>query len=91
MPTLSAVDALLTTLTAAPPVEVPRDELRAAAARGLAALSGWLGGARRITVPDTPAVDLIVPALVDAVNAHLPQTADLLPGSVPSMVALTQR
>ncbi|SCE92666.1 Prenyltransferase and squalene oxidase repeat-containing protein [Micromonospora viridifaciens] len=86
VPTLSAVDALLTTLTAATPVEVPRDDLRAAAVRGLATLAGWLGAGQRITVPDTPAVDLIVPALVDAVNAHLRRDADLLPGAAPLLL-----
>ncbi|WP_406042970.1 prenyltransferase [Micromonospora sp. NBC_00898] len=71
VPTLSAVEALLGTLAAGRPAGVPRDELRAAARRGVAALSGWLGTTLRISVPDTPAADLIVPTLVDAVNGQL--------------------
>ncbi|RZU77023.1 prenyltransferase/squalene oxidase-like repeat protein [Micromonospora kangleipakensis] len=71
VPTLSAVEALLSTLAAGRPAGVPRDELRAAAGRGVAALSGWLGTTRRMSVPDTPAADLIVPTLVEAVNGHL--------------------
>ncbi|MGW5671596.1 prenyltransferase, partial [Micromonospora sp. NPDC003776] len=87
VPSLSAVEALLATLAGTAPVEVPRDELRAAARRGLAALTGWLGSAQRISVPDTPAVDVIVPTLIDAINEHLRRPGtDPLPGAEPLLL-----
>jgi halimadienyl-diphosphate synthase len=44
--------------------------IASAARRGLAALSGWLAGDGP-EVPDTPAADLIVPALIRRINTHL--------------------
>ncbi|MER7891172.1 prenyltransferase/squalene oxidase repeat-containing protein [Micromonospora sp. NPDC094482] len=47
-----------------------RGELLAAAGRGLTALRSWLADGP-LELPDTPAADLIVPALTDRINAHL--------------------
>ncbi|MGC4750077.1 prenyltransferase [Micromonospora sp. DT201] len=67
VPTVSAVEALLGTLrrTQAP---APTG-LAAATGRGLGALTDWLS--RGTALPDTPAADLIVPALVERINDHL--------------------
>ncbi|WBB67439.1 prenyltransferase/squalene oxidase repeat-containing protein [Micromonospora sp. WMMD812] len=74
VPTLSAVEALLA--SALDPGGDERDavpsrvELLTAAMRGLTALRGWLVDGLP-ELPDTPAADLIVPALTDRINAHL--------------------
>lgn len=65
VPTLSATEALLAVAGTSP----AGPALTAAADRGLQTLTGWLGAVPPI--PDTPAIDLIVPALVDAINARL--------------------
>ncbi|MFK3978974.1 prenyltransferase/squalene oxidase repeat-containing protein [Micromonospora sp. NPDC050397] len=70
VPTLSAVEALLTVLERGGPYPVGAAELSVAAGRGLVALAGWLGDTT-LVLPDTPAVDLIVPALVEAINVRL--------------------
>ncbi|GLZ62783.1 MULTISPECIES: prenyltransferase/squalene oxidase repeat-containing protein [Micromonospora] len=66
-PTLSATDALLAALadgrTGA--------DLLAPVAGGLGALADMLLRADARTLPDTPALDLIVPALVDTINDRL--------------------
>ncbi|MFC0003102.1 prenyltransferase/squalene oxidase repeat-containing protein [Micromonospora siamensis] len=68
VPTVSAVEALLSALRAAPGGP-RRADLAAAAGRGLAVLSGWLADGP--SLPDTPAADLIVPALVERINGQL--------------------
>ncbi|MEV4499500.1 prenyltransferase/squalene oxidase repeat-containing protein [Micromonospora arborensis] len=67
VPTVSAVEALLGTLRGAPAAAPTR--LAAAASRGLGVLADWLG--RGTSLPDTPAADLIVPALVERIDDHL--------------------
>jgi len=62
VPTLSATDALL---------GVSGERFRRAAAKGLAVLLRWLAGGPRLSMPDTPAIEVIVPALVSSVNRHL--------------------
>jgi halimadienyl-diphosphate synthase len=77
-PTLSAIEAILVTLRrrdgrpedALEPGPAPAD-LATAAGRGLGVLSSWLRGPAAVAVPDMPAVELIVPGLIDAVNEHL--------------------
>jgi halimadienyl-diphosphate synthase len=66
LPTLSAAEALLSEFrrTRAP-------ALLAAAGRGLEALSTRWGPDLRADLPDTVAVEILVPALVSAINAHL--------------------
>ncbi|RIV36950.1 prenyltransferase [Micromonospora radicis] len=71
VPTASAVEALLAALVRPHPTGPgpTRTEVVTAATRGVAALSRRLGdGGSR---PDTPAADLIVPALATRIDAHL--------------------
>ncbi len=70
VPTLSATDALLATVQ-----QLPRPDSRyvSAAHRGLAVLSSWLHAGREI--PDTIAVELVVPALITSINARLDRAA----------------
>ncbi|MGW4465151.1 prenyltransferase [Micromonospora sp. NPDC004704] len=73
VPTLSAVEALLAVLcrdAAAGRRTIGESDLVGAVHRGIAALVGWLADGT-LRLPDTPAVDLIVPALVEAINRHL--------------------
>ncbi|MFG1871958.1 prenyltransferase/squalene oxidase repeat-containing protein [Micromonospora arborensis] len=67
VPTVSAVEALLGTLRGTQ-ASAPTG-LAAAASRGLGVLAAWLDGGTPL--PDTPAADLIVPALVERINDHL--------------------
>ncbi|MGS2619174.1 prenyltransferase [Micromonospora sp. LZ34] len=80
VPTASAVEALLATLRAGGGDGQPAADLAAAAGRGLEALDGWL--AECLPLPDTPAADLIVPALVERIDAHL-EWFDDRPGTGP--------
>ncbi|MFF5071887.1 prenyltransferase/squalene oxidase repeat-containing protein [Micromonospora olivasterospora] len=70
-PTLSAVEALLTALRRGDAAWLPDagGRLFRAVDGGLRALYGRLPG--RVALPDLPATDLTVPALVEAVNGHL--------------------
>lgn len=73
VPTLSATEALLATLRrtkSSGPVGAWPQALAGAAGRGLRALVGH-SEQYRASIPDTPAIDLIVPALVRQINAHL--------------------
>ncbi|MBQ0906305.1 prenyltransferase/squalene oxidase repeat-containing protein [Micromonospora sp. U21] len=79
VPTLSATDALLAALAD----RRAGTDLLAPVARGLRALTGTLLAADARELPDTPALDLIVPALVGSINDRLAgldrETADRLP------------
>ncbi|MFF5234855.1 prenyltransferase/squalene oxidase repeat-containing protein [Dactylosporangium sp. NPDC000521] len=78
VPTLSATEALLHTLRrrdAGAPSGASEAELAGAADRGLRALFGWLQHGA-LSVPDTPAIDVIVPALVASINEHLDEVRD---------------
>ncbi|MFD9409381.1 prenyltransferase/squalene oxidase repeat-containing protein [Streptomyces sp. NPDC059989] len=76
VPTLSATEALLTTLQRTPGGPgVDRARVAACADRGLEALLRQLSSLRS-PLPDTHAIELIVPALVEAVNAHLDRLRD---------------
>ncbi|MEV8333859.1 prenyltransferase/squalene oxidase repeat-containing protein [Streptomyces niveus] len=78
LPTLSAVEALLSTVRTATGGGPRREQLAAAAAAGLAALRSlpptgpW---------PDTAAIEILVPSLIAQINEHLDQRtiADLPP------------
>ncbi|MEU6041118.1 prenyltransferase/squalene oxidase repeat-containing protein [Actinomadura sp. NPDC047616] len=73
VPTLSAVEALLTTLRRDEPsahAAEPR-ELLGAADRGLRMLDRLLPALDADSVPDMPAIDLIAASLVDAINRRL--------------------
>jgi halimadienyl-diphosphate synthase len=75
VPTLSATDALLTELQQVNPV-VPAARLLAAAERGVAALVRGGAALTSVSIPDTPAIEIIVPALVAAINGKLDLFAD---------------
>ncbi|WP_406078954.1 prenyltransferase/squalene oxidase repeat-containing protein [Micromonospora sp. NBC_00858] len=79
VPTLSATDALLAALADGR----AGTDLLAPVARGLGALTRTLLATDARVLPDTPALDLIVPALVDSINERLAgldrATADRLP------------
>jgi hypothetical protein len=76
VPTLSATEALLTSLR--------RDRdghgqyldhgvLISSVTRGLRVLFQWLNSGRGVSLPDTVAVEILVPALVADINEHLEQ------------------
>lgn len=78
VPTLSAVAALLAVLRSAPPDPdsgpedtVRRDELVRAVDCGLRALHGRLAVDGRAPLPDTVAVEIVVPGLISEINDHL--------------------
>ncbi|MFC6018066.1 prenyltransferase/squalene oxidase repeat-containing protein [Plantactinospora solaniradicis] len=78
VPTLSATEALLATLrgiAAGRQPAVGRADLASAADRGLRVLHRWLR-ADRLSIPDTPAVDLIIPALVASINQQLDEVRE---------------
>lgn len=80
VPTLSAVEALLTTAH-----RMDADgELRIAAAvdRGLRGLAGLIEGLDAATLPDTPAADLLVPDLVGRINGRLDPDGLRLPAGM---------
>jgi halimadienyl-diphosphate synthase len=74
VPTLSATEAILACLHRPETIGgIDTARLRRAAAAGLAGLRQWSG--TRATVPDTIAVEVVVPALVAAINNHLDAAA----------------
>ncbi|MDG4757097.1 prenyltransferase/squalene oxidase repeat-containing protein [Micromonospora sp. WMMD710] len=79
VPTLSATDALLSVVADG----AAGTDLIAPVADALGALTGTLLATHARTLPDTPALDLIVPALVESINARLAglgrATAERLP------------
>ncbi|MEU8154857.1 prenyltransferase/squalene oxidase repeat-containing protein [Micromonospora sp. NPDC048986] len=79
VPTLSATDALLAALADG----WAGVDLLAPMARALDALTGRLLATHARSLPDTPALDLIVPALVESINGRLAgldrATAERLP------------
>lgn len=72
VPTLSATEALLTELSASTGT---RQGLAHAADRGLSMLVRLLPGLDAAAIPDTPAADLIIVALIDMLNGHLDRLA----------------
>ncbi|GAB2949424.1 hypothetical protein GCM10027280_42510 [Micromonospora polyrhachis] len=75
VPTLSATEALFVTLRRPTGPGPTRAELAAAVERGLRVLVRWLADPA-LSVPDTPAADLIVPDLVNLLNTHLDELRD---------------
>lgn len=75
VPTLSATEALLASLRrwqqGGKEQALDHADVVSAADRGLATLFGWLGANARVVVPDTIAAEIVVPALITQVNAHL--------------------
>jgi hypothetical protein len=80
VPTLSATDALLTSLHRADhgPDAGDRGRIADAAWRGVTALTPLLHRPGPDAIPDTIAVEVLVPALIDEINAHLQQLAGVL-------------
>jgi len=70
LPTLSATEALLTSVRRAQN-EVDRDILINAAGRGLRVLFAYLNSGRAVSLPDTVAVEILVPALIADINSHV--------------------
>ena len=72
VPTLSATEALLAVIRRDRHVDgIARDAVSETADRGLRVLFGWLNTDRGISVPDTVAVEILVPALVSEINTHM--------------------
>jgi hypothetical protein len=77
VPTSSATEALLTTLRRAQlGEEGGSGELSRAADRGLRILFALLATLGEHNLPDTPAIELIVPSLVGQLNEHLDRLRD---------------
>ncbi|MFD9574967.1 prenyltransferase/squalene oxidase repeat-containing protein [Streptomyces sp. NPDC059982] len=83
VPTLSATEALLTALERTPEPGADRSRVTAAAGRGVEALFRQLSSLRS-PLPDTHAIELIVPALIEAVNAHLDRLRDAPSSNAPT-------
>ncbi|MGH3683748.1 MAG: hypothetical protein ACRDQ9_07460 [Pseudonocardiaceae bacterium] len=71
VPTLSATEALLTSLRGQQRQILDSAGVVNAADRGLRTLFGWLRAGTRVVVPDTVAAEILIPALVAQVNAHV--------------------
>ncbi len=92
VPTLSATEALLTTVrrmavgtgcepdAGAQRLDYPT--LADAADRGLRRVFGWLGRRTSVPVPDMPAVEIIATALIGSLNEHLEQLRDAPPAGL---------
>ncbi|MET9242340.1 prenyltransferase/squalene oxidase repeat-containing protein [Nonomuraea sp. NPDC003709] len=76
VPTLSATEGILSALTREG-LDTDRERLAGAADRGLRVLATWLSGP--LELPDMPAIEHIVPSLVDRINQHV----EGLPGRAP--------
>ncbi len=94
VPTLSATEALLTSLRRDRPEPALRTRLLGAAETGLAALSRLLGTGEPVPLPDTVAVELLVPDLIGQLNDHglarlpVPRNVDAAkPGRIRAAVA----
>ncbi|WP_317441124.1 prenyltransferase/squalene oxidase repeat-containing protein [Streptomyces collinus] len=86
VPTLSAVEALLTAWRRGEDAEMAGpDRVRRAAIRGIETLRTWLTGGQGSEeaehLPDTVAIEVVVPGLIGQINAHLARCRTaLLPG-----------
>lgn len=81
VPTLSATEAILTSARRDQPDPATRERLLRAADAGLRAIAEH---GRRTRLPDTVAVELIVPALAERLAEHLPESA--LPDVDPALL-----
>ena len=71
VPALSAVDALCTVLRGPEVPGVPRGKVATAVHNGLSRLFDWLRPGTAEVLPDTIAVEIIVPALIEDLNRQL--------------------
>ncbi|MEU4569523.1 prenyltransferase/squalene oxidase repeat-containing protein [Micromonospora sp. NPDC023956] len=76
VPTLSATEGLLAALRRGDLAGAPALGAVAAVDRGLSVLAERLTAVPASALPDMPAIDLIVPALVEALTAHLDAMRD---------------
>ncbi|HEY8479422.1 MAG TPA: hypothetical protein VIL71_06275, partial [Spirillospora sp.] len=91
VPTLSATEALLSVLVRSERADAadPADPVTAAAVRGLrrlrALLTGptWASASGTASLPDMPAIELIVPSLVELINRHAADLAARPSGPLP--------
>ncbi|MEV7805957.1 prenyltransferase/squalene oxidase repeat-containing protein [Microbispora sp. NPDC088329] len=83
VPTLSATEAILSALTGGEP-GVDGEALSTAAVRGLRLLFAWLNEDPAPALPDMPAIELIVPSLVDLINVRLDSLGEAT-GALPGM------
>ena len=81
VPTLSATAALLT--VARNPPAGSESAVRSAIDSGLSLLSGRLDTGEPVRLPDTVAVEIVVPGLIAEINAHLGTGQDGAPGRLP--------
>ncbi|GAA5182663.1 hypothetical protein GCM10023322_20080 [Rugosimonospora acidiphila] len=79
VPTLSATEALLGILIGEPQRGTPTDRLVTSVHKGLDACHRLLSTLGGDALPDTPAIELIVPALTAALNEHLDRLPDPTP------------
>jgi halimadienyl-diphosphate synthase len=82
VPTLSATEALLTAARRGDLDRHRHVRVNGAADQGLRRLFTLLTESSGAPTPDTPAIELIVPALVESLNRHLDQAQDAPPGGV---------
>ncbi|MFG2056000.1 prenyltransferase/squalene oxidase repeat-containing protein [Micromonospora sp. NPDC048930] len=80
VPTLSAVDGLLATLDRDEPAGWSRQGVRQAVDRALRLLLDPIAGPAAFPVPDLPACDLTVPALVERISERLADPPEGLAG-----------
>lgn len=76
VPTLSATEALLTVLRHRPEGHCPHvryEEVARSVDRGLRALFACLNTGTPLPLPDTVAVEIVVPGLIAEINSHLAQ------------------
>jgi halimadienyl-diphosphate synthase len=74
VPTLSATEALLSSLQRGQGGSgwaVDYGDMVSAVNRGLGVLFDWLGAGSRVLAPDTVAAEIIIPSLIEQINAHL--------------------
>jgi halimadienyl-diphosphate synthase len=73
VPTLSATEALLAVLCGHSVPTVPQEQLVSSVNRGLTELFEWLNTNEKAPLPDTVGVEVVVPSLINEINAHLDQ------------------
>ncbi|WP_240809639.1 prenyltransferase/squalene oxidase repeat-containing protein [Actinomadura sp. WMMA1423] len=79
VPTLSATEALLSTLASVGrrwPSGVYVAEVVRGAGRALRTVARWIYGGAATDFPDMPAIEHITPALIEAINGHLDRLRD---------------
>ncbi|MEV0612916.1 prenyltransferase/squalene oxidase repeat-containing protein [Nonomuraea sp. NPDC050404] len=84
VPTLSATEGILAALTREDP-GTDRERLTRAADRGLRVLTGWLSDP--LDLPDMPAIEHIVPSLIDRINQHAEGLPDRAPIPLPASMS----